>query len=370
MAKSSLLTKVTWTIALAPVLYFAVLALLSQPWPQRHALYVHKLNTAWLWDLNNPVQFGFAQNQITPFNIQTPDNETLYAWHVLPLGLYAKNEVALIEEPSGLRDDILQSKAFSLLADDPDSRLVINFHGNAGTVGQGWRTDTYRSLTSGSSDDIHVLAVDYRGYGYSTGVPTEAGIIKDAVATIDWALNVARVPPERIVIVGQSLGTAVATAAAEHYISRNTPIEFAGVVLVAGFSDIPTLLSTYSILGLLPVLRPLAPLPALQRWITGHIIDTWNTSSRIDTLVRRSQSLHLSILHARNDPDIPWTNSNLLFYAAANATSEEGLTLSQVNKAKTTLDHGQAGWVHTWNAGGSKIIRQQVLRHGGQYYLS
>src|SRR5450432_3228830 len=101
------------------------------------------------------------------------------------------------------------------------------------SVAQGWRTDVYRSLSDGSTPNIHVIAPDYRGYGYSSGAPSEEGIITDAVATVNWALHVAKVPPQRIIIVGQSLGTGVTSAVVEHFAKAGT--EFAGVVLVAAF---------------------------------------------------------------------------------------------------------------------------------------
>lgn len=66
------------------------------------------------------------ENQITPFNFTTPDHETIYAWHVMPLGLYAKHEAEIIQRPAGCVEDITKTKAFKLLRDDPDSRLIIN----------------------------------------------------------------------------------------------------------------------------------------------------------------------------------------------------------------------------------------------------
>ena len=108
----------------------------------KSVLYAHKVHTTWWDDINKPEQFGFAsmfisipyscsslsspENQITPFNISTPDNETIYAWHVVPLGLYAKHEKALLSEPSGCAEDITSTKAFELLTKDPDARLIIN----------------------------------------------------------------------------------------------------------------------------------------------------------------------------------------------------------------------------------------------------
>lgn len=67
-----------------------------------------------------------SENQITPFNFSTPDGETIYAWHVMPLGLYAKYESEILQQPSGCAKDITKTKAFRLLRGDPDSRLIIN----------------------------------------------------------------------------------------------------------------------------------------------------------------------------------------------------------------------------------------------------
>lgn len=58
------------------------------------------------------------------FNIRTPDGEVLLGWHVLPLALYAENEEALIGQPVGA-EDYEESWAFKLLAEDPESRLIV-----------------------------------------------------------------------------------------------------------------------------------------------------------------------------------------------------------------------------------------------------
>jgi hypothetical protein len=79
--------------------------------------------------LNTSPEFsshGRTENQVTPFNFTTPDHEVIYAWHVMPLGLYAKHELEILQQPSGCAEDITKTKAFQLLRDDPDSRLVIN----------------------------------------------------------------------------------------------------------------------------------------------------------------------------------------------------------------------------------------------------
>lgn len=180
-----------------------------------------------------------------------------------------------------------------------------------------------------------------------------------------WALDVAQIPPERIVIVGQSLGTAVATAVAEHF-AVEKGVEFAGLVLVAAFSDIPSLMLTYTIGGFIPVLSALRPYPVLQQFFQRRIKETWYTARRLENYVRSSKRINLHLIHARNDFDIPWSHSNKLFYAAANATSKEGLMIKEMDGVKMRTELGEGGWVNEWNAGGEKKIRQEIVRYGGE----
>ena len=250
----------------------------------------------------------------------------------------------------------------------------MSVHGNAGTVAQGWRTDTYRALSSSAPDKIHILTIDYRGFGYSTGSPTEQGLIADGIAAVDWAMKDAHIPPNRIVICGQSLGTAVATAVAEHFV-LNLQIEFAGIVLVAGFSDLPTLMTTYAAGGIIPILSPLRPYPALQNFFARNIQETWFSAKRLNNFVRRSRNLDLRLIHARTDYDIPWIHSTTLFYAAANGTCEGGMSSKQIDDAKTKEEIGDDYWAWYWKAGnardeGIKKIKLEIVQHGGESLIS
>ena len=213
------------------------------------------------------------------------------------------------------------------------------------------------------------MTVDYRGFGYSTGSPTEKGLITDGIALVDWALNIAKIPPERIIILGQSLGTAVSTAVAEHFVVHHQ-LDFAAIILVAAFSDIPTLMLTYTFGGLIPVLSPMRPYPKLQTFFSRGVQDTWDTSSRLASLVRNSRNVDLTLIHSRNDFDIPWKHSDALFYSATNATSHQGLTVKQIDGVKTHRSLGDSGWVNIWTAAGrsdgdTKKIRQEIVAYGG-----
>ena len=81
---------------------------------------------------------------------------------------------------------------------------ILYFHGNAGEMGdRPLRFNYYHSRGLG------VAYVSYRGYGGSTGSPSEAGLIADANAAYDW-LIAKGVEPGSIVLLGESLGSGVA----------------------------------------------------------------------------------------------------------------------------------------------------------------
>ena len=88
--------------------------------------------------------------------------------------------------------------------------VILFLHGNAGEIAdRADRLAFYRSRGYG------VAFLSWRGYGGSTGSPSEPGLLADTKAAYDY-LRAQSIPPERIVLVGESLGTgpAVITAAA------------------------------------------------------------------------------------------------------------------------------------------------------------
>jgi abhydrolase domain-containing protein 12 len=158
----------------------------------------------------------------------------------------------------------------------------------------------------------------------------------------------------------------VTSAVVEAFAKNGT--EFAGVILISGFTDLPNLLQNYAIAGWVPVLSPLKRLPIIQKAFAGYLTDLWPSATRLANLVRISKRVRLFIIHARNDYEIPYTQSNGLFAAAANATTSTGMELSLISKmkARSTVDMGDGGFISTWKAGGNKVIRQEVIAYGGR----
>ena len=254
----------------------------------------------------------------------------------------------------------------------------------------------YRSIlaTSTPTDPVHVISFDYRGFGLSTGSPTEEGLIADGLAVINHLTSVLSIPPSRITLVGHSLGTAVATAVAERLASRDPATSrseptsadlepFAGVILLAPFTNIPSLIKSYSIKGLLPpLLSPLVGYPRLQKYVLDHVVDTWDTATRVARLTgvqpglskaeSEANELNLVIIHARDDWEIPWREGKGVWDSAVGGSnssnhgdivhqrlSDNGMTDIKVWEREIGLD----------SAGQKKVKRVTWERaaYGGMY---
>jgi len=112
---------------------------------------------------------------------------------------------------------------------NPDAVATILFcHGNAGNITH--RAHVLEALTHrvGAS----VLIFDYRGYGRSEGRPSEQGVLADARAAHDWLAQRENLSPDEIVLMGESIGGAIATILAGQQGAR-------ALVLESSFNNLP-----------------------------------------------------------------------------------------------------------------------------------
>ena len=171
--------------AIAATMYFAQRALMYLPDPTRTA----------------PAAAGFAQAEEVV--LDTADGETVMVWHLAPRG---------------------------------DKPVILYFHGNGGALAH--RVPRFKKI---ASEGFGLVALSYRGYGGSSGKPTEAGLIADARRA--YAFTAARYSTERIALWGESLGTGVALAvAAELPVTRivlDAPFTSAADIAAAQYWFLP-----------------------------------------------------------------------------------------------------------------------------------
>lgn len=108
------------------------------------------------------------------------------------------------EEVSIRTEDDVSLHAFSLPSPGA-SRALLFLHGNTGNASH--RLPNAAQLVRLG---VHILLLDYRGYGLSEGTPTEEGVYADARAGLSYLIETCGIPEHRIVLFGRALGTAVA----------------------------------------------------------------------------------------------------------------------------------------------------------------
>jgi hypothetical protein len=213
-------------------------------WFERKMVYVPSRSQNWTPALS---QWAFDDVWLT-----TQDGVKIHAWH-----LPNPNQAA-----SGVK-------------------AVLLLHGNGGNISH--RAPLYDLLRRQGLD---VLAVDYRGYGRSQGTPSEAGTYLDAEAAWQWLLD-RGCSPESIVVLGESLGGAVATELAV----RHSP---AGLILQSTFTSIPDI--ARELMAWVP-----------QRWIRTR----YDTRSKLPGL-----RCPVLILHGRADTLVRFGHAERNFAAA------------------------------------------------------
>ncbi len=197
--------------------------------------------------LTHPAEAGLSG--VEELRLGTDDGETLAAWHLPPKDGHP---------------------------------VILYFHGNAGALAD--RVPRFRLF---AASGYGFLAVSYRGYGGSTGSPAQAGLMRDGEAAYRQARALGY-GAKRIVLMGESLGTGVATALASAH-------EAAALVLDSPFSSAADVAAAHY--GMFPV-----------RWL---MIDQF----RSDRVIR---DVHIPVLivHGEQDRVIPIDLAKRLFAAA------------------------------------------------------
>jgi fermentation-respiration switch protein FrsA (DUF1100 family) len=194
-----------------------------------------------------------AHGELSETPLETTDGERVYVWH--------------------------------LVSRHPRLATVLFFHGNGGNVFH--RSEHIDGMAAVGLD---VVLLEYRGYGKSTGTPSEPGLYRDAAAAYRYLTSKAGVPAEEIVLFGESLGSAVATD-----LALREPA--AGLVLESAF----------------PSVRALGRLhyPFLPGNLYDFLSHRYDTGEKIGRV-----SLPVLVIHGTEDDIVPVRMGRALYDAA------------------------------------------------------
>jgi len=232
--------RMPWNVLISLVLAYAAVVLLVFLFQSRLVYYPEVGREV----AATPKAYGLA---FEPAEIRTADGETLQAWWVPA------------ENAQG---------------------SVLFFHGNAGNISH--RLDYLQMF---NRLRYSTLIVDYRGYGGSTGRPSEEGTYRDAEAAWDYLRHSRSVRSRDLVVAGESLGCAVATWLAARVQPR-------AVLLFSPFTSVNDLGA--EIYWFLPV-----------RLISRIRYDNMENLKRIRA--------PLFVAHSRDDDIIPYRHGRRLF---------------------------------------------------------
>jgi abhydrolase domain-containing protein 12 len=132
-----------------------------------------------------------------PLTLETPSAIHLGAWLTFAESFYLTHGSQSQESASELYSKALRAHP-----------TILYFHGNAATRAVDFRVWLQRTYSTFLN--CNVLTIDYRGFGNSTGVPSQPGLIEDAKTSWDWLVRHGAAPKD-ILIIGQSLGTGVSS---------------------------------------------------------------------------------------------------------------------------------------------------------------
>jgi pimeloyl-ACP methyl ester carboxylesterase len=194
---------------------------------------------------------------------------------------------------------------------------VLFFHGNAGNMSR--RVLDAQLLVAEGFD---VLMFDYRGYGQSTGRPTEEGTYRDSRAALAALRGRAGVAPERVFYLGESLGAAIALALALE--ERPT-----GLVMRSPFTNI---------LDMARLVYPMIP--------EILVPDAYPSIRRVHAL-----GCPLLVLHGDCDQLIPLAQGQAVFAAARAPKRLEVLPGVGHNDILTKMGPAQTRMIADWARG-------------------
>lgn len=238
-------------------------------------------------DLTNPTKFGF--NNVHNFYMNVEADVKIGIWHFIPPPL-----VYNWKEDSKRNVKEHFESYFKLHDERP---IVIYSHGNDGDRSAGHRTGLCNNL---ANLGYHVFIIDYRGFGDSSGWPSEQGIINDVMVLYNFLKSFQN--KAKIFLWGHSLGTGVSIHTAKILSEFKSPPN--GIILEAAYKNISQAAKDYII----------APLFLNNPWIISkgdEALEILNLQFNTAEHIVKTNAKIL-MLHSEDDTIIPIYHSKEL----------------------------------------------------------
>ena len=182
------------------------------------------------------------------------------------------------------------------LTPDQAKGTVIQFHGNAENM-----TSHFRSLIWLPYHGYNLFTFDYRGFGQSGGEPELYGPLDDSIAAIEYVQTRLDWQSAPLILIGQSVGGALAIAAAAHSSKQGVH----AIIIESSFSSYQRI--TRDKLGEVSLTWPLQwPLSLLL------IRDTYSPDEWVDQLA----PIPVLFIHGTEDPVVAYYHSEILYQTA------------------------------------------------------
>lgn len=173
------------------------------------------------------------------------------------------------------------------------TQVLLFFHGNRGNI-----SDRIETIAMAQQLGLSIFLFDYRGYGLSAGSPDEQGTYLDALSA--WHYLIERgYTPKNIIILGRSLGAAIASWLA----SQHTP---GALIIESTFTSVPDIAAEH--FPYLPV-----------RWISRY---QYNVRQNLQAVY-----CPVMVIHSPHDEVIPFAHGEALFKAIINSSDKQFLEI-------------------------------------------
>ncbi|MBD2317722.1 alpha/beta hydrolase [Phormidium tenue] len=168
--------------------------------------------------------------------------------------------------------------------------VILFCHGNGGNI-----SNRISYLPIFRELGLATFLFDYRGYGKSGGTPTEEGTYADVEAAWQYLTQERQIPPQKIIIYGESLGGAIASYLAQKNSQQNGNDNAGGLVLASTFTSISDRAAE---------LYPFMPIRFLSRF-------SYNSIDRLPSI-----KIPVLVIHSIDDEIIPFHHGERNFQVA------------------------------------------------------